>query len=159
MARIWGCFKSQEFCLQVPFVYCEAPKQQAQSKTWALHWDIGITCEWNVIHDMCNAVNALCMWANFRARGCNTESSQESQPNLRRKTCWSQFWIYTYAKVCGYWVVCHGLPPSILQSVRVANPSIKEPVRVAFTTIAVIVQSIAQNETSNVVHNDRVVNV
>ena len=51
-------------------------------------------------------------------------------------------------------MVSHGLPPSILQLVGVADPSMKEPVRVAFTTIAVIVQSIAKNETSNVDHDD-----
>ena len=47
-----------------------------------------------------------------------------------------------------------GLPPSILQLVGVADPSTKEPVRVAFTTVAVIAQSVAQNETSNVDHDD-----
>ena len=51
-------------------------------------------------------------------------------------------------------MVCHGLPPSILQLVGVADPSAKEPVRVAFTTVAVIAQSVAQNEASNVDHDD-----
>ena len=41
-------------------------------------WDMVITCGWNVIHDRCNAVNASCMWANSRARGCNTESFRDS---------------------------------------------------------------------------------
>ena len=69
----YGCFKSQEFCLQVPFVhFARPPKQREQSKTRALLWDIGITSKWNVIHDMCNAVNALCMWASLRARGRKT---------------------------------------------------------------------------------------
>ena len=54
-----------------------------------------------------------------------------------------------------------GLPrvaPIGLQSVGVANPSMKEPVRVAITALAVIVQSSTQNEDSNVVHNDGVAN-
>ena len=55
-------------------------------------------------------------------------------------------------------MVCHGLPPSILQSVGVANPSMKEPVRVAITASAIIVQSSTQNEASNVDHNDGVAN-
>ena len=56
-------------------------------------------------------------------------------------------------------MACHGLPPSILQLVGVANPSIKEPVRVAVTASAIIVQSSTQDEASDVVHNDRVVDV
>ena len=47
-----------------------------------------------------------------------------------------------------------GLPPSILQLVGVADPSTKEPVRVAFTTVAVIAQSVAQYEASSVDHDD-----
>ena len=56
-------------------------------------------------------------------------------------------------------MVSHGLPPSILELVGVANPSIKEPVRVAVTTSAIIVQSSTQDEASDVVHNDRVADV
>ena len=52
-----------------------------------------------------------------------------------------------------------GLPPSILQLVGVADPSMKEPVRVAVTASAIIVQSSTQDEASDVVHNDRVVDV
>ena len=62
-------------------------------------------------------------------------------------------WMHEYVK--GMQILGDArVAPIDLQSVGVANPSIKEPARVAFTTIAVIVQSIAQSETSNVDHDD-----
>ena len=52
-----------------------------------------------------------------------------------------------------------GCPHRSLQLVGVADPSMKEPVRVAVTASAIIVQSSTQDEASDVVHNGRVANV
>ena len=63
-------------------------------------------------------------------------------------------WMHEYFKGM---LILNGLlrvAPIDLQLVGVANPSMKEPARVAFTTIAVIVQSISQNESRNVDHDD-----
>ncbi len=59
MAVNLRCFESQEFCLQIPFVQpARPPKQRAQSRTWASHWDMGITWKWKFIYETCKAVNA-----------------------------------------------------------------------------------------------------
>ena len=49
-------------------------------------------------------------------------------------------------------VFLYGLPPlsNCPQGISIANPTTKEPIWIAFTTMTVIVQSSAQNELSNV---------
>ena len=118
-------------------------------------WDMLITCGWNVIHDGCNAVNASCMWADSQARSCTTKSCQESQPCMRIKVVGHGSGCYICRCNADTEWLATGCP-HLLQLVGVANPSTKEPIRVASTTSAVLLQSSAQNKRSQVGRDDGV---